>query len=182
MKKIYDFKACIIFFTGISASGKSTLCLSLQKKFKKLNIKKIKNIDGDFLRNKLKNFNYEKDSRDKIGNIKMSIAKNFLKKGNIVLVSGIAHNKEWRKKIKEKNKDYFEIFVKCPLKTCEKRDYKFQYTKAKSGEIKDFIGISEPYQIGKSHDLIINTSRLSVSMGINKVFNFHKKKNYVFTK
>ena len=104
LKKKYKFKPFIIFFTGISASGKSTICLKLQKKFKNLGFKKVKNIDGDFFRKKLRNFNYENISRDKVGDYKISIAKKFLKKKNIVLVSGIAHNKGWRKKLKKQAK------------------------------------------------------------------------------
>ncbi len=180
MKKKYKFKPFIIFFTGISASGKSTICLKLQKKFKNLGFKKVKNIDGDFFRKKLRNFNYENISRDKVGDYKISIAKKFLKKKNIVLVSGIAHNKGWRKKIKETSKDYFEIYLKCSRKVCEKRDFKNQYIKAKTGKIKNFIGVNQPYQVGSTNDLTINTSSLSIAKSVNKVLKFLKMKHYVY--
>jgi len=178
----YNFKPCIIFFTGISASGKSTICKNLKKKLIKLGIKKIKYIDGDFFRKNLKNFNYQNNNRNKIGNYKISLAKHYYRKKYLVLVSGVAHNRKWRMKIKTQNKNYFEIYVKCLIKTCIKRDFKDQYMKAKSGLIKDFIGISEPYQLGTSKDLIVNTSRLSISMSVNKVMNFIIKKNYVYKK
>lgn len=178
----YKFKPFIIFFTGISASGKSTICLNLLKKFKKLGFKKVKNIDGDYFRKKLQNFNYKSVSRDKVGDYKISIARKFLKKKYIVLVSGIAHKKSWRKKIKETSKDYFEIYLKCPAKVCEKRDFKKQYTKAKKGKINNFIGVNEPYQLGSTNDLTVNTSSLSIAKSVIKVFNFLKKNHYVYKK
>ena len=182
MREKYKFKPFIIFFTGISASGKSTICLNLKKKFKKFGFKKVKNIDGDYFRKKLQNFNYKNISRDKVGDYKISIARKFFKKKYIVLVSGVAHKKSWRKKIKETNKDYFEVYLKCSVKICEKRDYKKQYIKAKSGVINNFIGVNEPYQVGRTNDLTINTSSLSIAKSINKVLNFLIKKKYVYKK
>ena len=180
MKKIYSYKPCIIFFTGLSASGKSTLCLTLKNKLKNFGITKVINLDGDVIRKKFNNFNYKKKFRNKVGDKKIKIALKYKKNNFITLVSGIAHNKRWRKNIKDSNKDYFEIFVKCPIKICEKRDYKNQYSKARNGIIKNFVGIHDHYQIGDSHDLTIDTSRLTVRKSVIKLFNFLIKKKYVF--
>lgn len=182
MKNIFSSKPCILFFTGISASGKSSLCSALKEKLKKLEIANPINLDGDLFRKKIKNFNYKKKSRNKIGDIKIKLGKKYKSEGKLVLISGIAHDKTWRKKIKKNTKDYFEIFLKCPLKTCQKRDFKKQYVKAKKGLIKNFIGIHEKYQIGSSHDLLINTNRLSKKKSVNAIINFLKKKKYVFKK
>ena len=182
MKNNYKYKPFIIFFTGLSASGKSSICQQLEKKLITLGVKKIKNIDGDNFRGELKNYRYENKSRDKVGDYKIRISKNYLKKKYIVIVSGVAHSKEWRKKIKDNNNNYFEIYLKCSLRVCEERDYKSQYSRAKKGFIKNFIGVSEPYQEGNSNDLTINTSRVSITKIINKILNFLKKKKYVFKK
>ena len=92
------------------------------------------------------------------------------------MISGIAHDKSWRNKTKKNTKDYFEIFLKCSLKTCQKWDFKKQYTKAKKGIIKNFVGIHEAYEVGKSHDLSINTDRLSKIKSVNNIITFLKKK------
>jgi adenylylsulfate kinase-like enzyme len=177
MKDILNIKPCIIFFTGLSASGKSTLSRALQDKFKKLNITNVVNLDGDLFRKKIKDFNYKNKSRNKIGDLKIKLGTKYKLQGNIVLISGIAHDKSWRNKTKKNTKDYFEIFLKCSLKTCQKRDFKKQYTKAKKGIIKNFVGIHEAYEVGKSHDLSINTDRLSKVKSVNNIITFLKKKN-----
>lgn len=180
MKNFFSARPCILFFTGLSASGKSTLCSLLKDKLKKLEITNVTNLDGDIFRKKIKNFNYQNKSRNKIGDIKIKLGKKYKSEGNLVLISGIAHNKLWRKKIKKNTKDYFEIFLKCSLKICQKRDFKKQYTKAKKGVIKNFIGIHEKYEIGKSHDLTINTHRISKVKSVSNIIDFLKKKKYVF--
>lgn len=101
MKKFLNFKPCIIFFTGLSASGKSTLCILLKDKLKKLKITNVVNLDGDLFRKKIKDFNYENKSRNKIGDLKIKLGNEYKLQGNIVLISGIAHNKSWRKKQKK---------------------------------------------------------------------------------
>ena len=95
-------------------------------------------------------------------------------------MSGIGHDKMWRKKIKKTTKDYFEIYLKCPIKICQKRDFKNQYYRAKKGLIKNFVGVNLKYQEGKSHDLTINTSRLTITKSVSKVLTFLKNKKYVF--
>lgn len=130
----------------------------------------------------MENFNYKNKSRNNIGDMKIKLGKKYQLEGNVVLISGIAHDKSWRKKIKKNTKDYFEIFLKCSLKKCQERDFKKQYAKAKKGIIKNFVGIHEKYEIGSSHDLSINTGRLSQVKSVNIIFNFLIKKKYVFKK
>lgn len=84
------------------------------------------------------------------------------------------------KKTKKNTKDYLEIFLKCSLKTCQKRDFKKQYIRAQKGIIKNFVGVHKNYQIGKSHDLLLNTDRLSKVKSINNIISFLKEKKYVF--
>jgi len=182
LKLCFYAKPCILFFSGLSASGKSTLCINLKNKLKKLNINNVINLDGDLFRKKIKNFDYKNKSRNNIGDIKLKIGEKYKLQGKFVLISGIAHDKLWRRKIKKNTKDYFEIFLKCSLKTCQKRDFKKQYAKAKEGEIKNFVGIHEKYEVGNSHDLVINTDRLSKAKSVSEVINFLIKKKYVWNK
>tara|TARA_Y100001980_G_C14522520_1_gene297867 strand:+ start:968 stop:1510 length:543 start_codon:yes stop_codon:yes gene_type:complete len=175
-----NFIPFIIFFSGLSASGKTTISRKFLKKIKSKGISRIINIDGDDFRKKKNSFIFKKTDRNTVGDKKIALAKRYFKKGFIVVVSGIAADSKWRKRIKKNNKDFFEIYVKCPLKICEKRDFKKQYKMAREGKIKNFVGIDLKYEIGQSHDLTLNSSRLTITKSVSKVINFLKKKKYVF--
>ena len=113
-----------IWFTGLSASGKTTLSTQLYKDLKHLSIDNVVLLDGDILRDELKNHNYDVKNRDKIGFQKAKIALELNESGKIVLISGIAHKKNVRKNIRKIFVNYFEIFLDCSVDNCIKRDYK----------------------------------------------------------
>jgi adenylylsulfate kinase-like enzyme len=141
----------IIWFTGFQGSGKTTLSEKLFLFLKKKN-RKIKIIDGDIFRFKIKNFKYDLKSREKVGKMKMEVAKNYYDKGYIVLISGVAHKKVWRKnlRISAQGRNYEEIYLKCPLKVSLKR--KFHHL----GELSKKLFLYK-YQEYDNFDLIINT-------------------------
>ena len=157
-----NYKATTIWFTGLSASGKSTLSDRLFKDLQQLGLMKIELLDGEAVRDMLKNDNFDKPSREKIGIQKAKIAQELNKQGKIVLVSGIAHKKKWRDDIRAMFDNYYEIFLDCSVEDCSKRDYKGNYQKALSGELDNFIGISEPYEVSDSFDLVIDSGICSI--------------------
>ena len=163
-----NFKPCILWFTGLSGSGKSFISEEVYKKLKKLGINKLKVIDGDIFRKKINNFSYNKLARNKVGLKKLALANKFKKKNYIVLVSGVASSRAWRKKIKKLNKYLIEIYIKCPLYICKKRDYKNIYISSKN---------FQKYQEGNSRDLIIKSNLLSKNEATIKIINFLKKQN-----
>ena len=120
---IPESKNFIFWFTGLSGSGKTFLILKLKNYLEKKKIKKIKVIDGDTFRKNIKNYKYDIQSREKIGFLKADLAKQFYNKGYVVLVSGIAHKKIWRAKLRKilYNCNYSEIYLKCPINECKKR-------------------------------------------------------------
>lgn len=158
-------KSKIIWFTGLPGSGKTTLSKNIYKKLKK----KYKTylIDGDIFRKRIKNFSFTKKARNKIGEKKLNFAKKLIKKNyQIILVSGVCADKKWRKKIKIKNKNLLEIYVKCSLMTLKKRSKRiFQYFKS-----------SDNYEEGSSKDLVINTDKYSKTQSILKIIKFISKK------
>ena len=157
-----NYKATTIWFTGLSASGKSTLSERLLKDLKQLGLMNIELLDGEAVRDMLKNDNFDKSSREKIGIQKAKIAQELNKQGKIVLVSGIAHKKKWRDDIRVMLDNYYEIFLNCSVEDCSKRDYKGNYQKALSGELDNFIGISEPYEVSDSFDLVVDSGICSI--------------------
>ena len=179
MKKI-RFIPKILFFTGLSASGKTTLACFLKKKLQKLGIKNIKYIDGDEFRNKFKYFKYDIHQRNKVGDKKIKFANSFIKLNKLVIVTGIAADSNWRRKIKRKNPHLIEIYTKCPLKICKDRDFKKNYIKAKNKQIKSFVGVNNKYKEGKSVDITVNTYRRRPSYNIIKIIKFLITKKYVY--
>ena len=163
----------IIWLTGLSGSGKSTLAKGIEKKLfhKGYNIYVL---DGDNLRNGLnKDLGFSAD--DRMENIRRTseVASLFSYAGFIVIVSLISPYRSERKKARAMRPEIFkEVYVKASLDVCKKRDIKGLYAKALSGKIKNFTGLSSPYEEPRSPDLVLNTDNLKVSETLNKLEDF----------
>lgn len=173
-RKLYGYKSCVLWFTGLSASGKSTLANKLCEKFHSMEIKSYV-LDGDNIRhglNKDLGFSFE-DRKENIRRIG-EVAKLFVDAGLIVIVALISPFKEDRNNVRKLFKDgeFFECFLKCSLIECEKRDPKGIYKRARIGEIKDFTGISSPYEEPESPDLIIDTENLTLESSLQLILNY----------
>ena len=167
-KEVKKLRPFILWLTGISNSGKTTISKGLEKKIKFMGYSNVKNIDGDNFRKKIKNFSYDDYSRDK--------AKEYLLDGYSVIVSGIAYSKKWRRQIKLKCRELIEIYLKCSLNACIQRDKSGNYKKALEGKKRNFIGITNKYEEGKTADLEINTEKLTIEQSVEKIFKFLNKK------
>ena len=179
MKKI-RYKPKMLFFTGLSASGKTTLALLLKTKLQKLGISNIKYIDGDDFRKRFNYFKYEMKQRNIVGDKKIEYANSFIKLKKLVIVTGVAADSSWREKIKKKNPHIIEIYIKCPIKVCKSRDFKKNYIKADNNELKNFVGINNKYQQGKSVDISLNTYIESKSFNITKIINYLKNNEHIY--
>ena len=163
----------ILWFTGLSGSGKSTLSKILNKKLLQLNFK-VKSIDGDSFRKKNKNNN--NFSKNNIIKNNLSIINNVKKiqnKYDFILVAVISPLVKTRNIARIKfGKNYFEIYVKCKIKTLEKRDTKKLYAKAKKNIIQNLIGYNSiiKYELSKYKPIIIDTDKLSKFKSIKKIF------------
>jgi len=178
-EKYIDFlklkeKPFTLWLTGLPASGKTTLAKALYEIFK-TNGNKVIWLDGDKMRQTIsKDLGFSK--KDRIENIKRiaHLAQKLNEEGAFVIVSAIAPYKEMRQIIREIVNNYIEVYVKCPLEICKKRDPKGLYKKAEKGEIKNFTGIDDPYEEPKKPDLIIETHLIkpeeAIKIIINKFF------------
>ncbi len=171
-------KAVLVWFTGLSGSGKSTVAGMLEKKLFDLNFKTYL-LDGDNVRGGL-NSNLSFSIEDRKENIRRvaEVARLFLDSGIVVLASFVSPLEEYRKLVKEivGQENYVEVFVDTPLEECEKRDVKGLYEKARKGMIKDFTGISSPYEKPTNPDISIDTSKLSLENSVNLIFEKIKDK------
>lgn len=148
-----------IWFTGLSASGKTTLSTQLFKDLESLGVDNVILLDGDIIRKQIKNDIFDEKSREKIAFQKIKMASNLNKEGSIVLISGISHKSERRKDARRLIDNYYEIYLNCDVSVCAKRDYKNQYSKALAGRMDNFIGVTEQYEEHDETDLVIYTGR-----------------------
>jgi adenylylsulfate kinase len=154
----------VLWFTGLSGSGKSTVANAVAKALFDKNIRNYV-LDGDNVRFGL-NKNLGFSAEDRTENIRRigEVSKLFVDSGQVVLTAFISPFQEDRAQVREilEGNEFLEVYVECPLEECEKRDPKGLYKKARSGEIRDFTGIDSPYESPANPELTINTSTQSV--------------------
>lgn len=171
-------KGIVIWLTGLSGSGKSTIANELNKQLFDKNIYSVI-LDGDNTRlgiNKDLSFS-EADRSENIRRV-AEIAKLYVENSQVVIASFISPYKKDRliaKNIISSN-DFIEVHVNCAIDECEKRDVKGLYKKARNGEISDFTGISSPYEAPKSADIEIDTELNDVRSSVTLIFNYLIKK------
>jgi adenylylsulfate kinase len=174
-------KSCVLWFTGLSGSGKSSLANALDKKLHSLGLQSYV-LDGDNIRHGLnKGLGFSKaDRKENIRRIG-EVSKLFVDSGTIVSTAFISPFREDRSLVRELFPDgeFIEIFVKCPLDICERRDPKGLYKKARSGQIEDFTGISSPYEEPENPELVIETSNQSLTKSVDSIVDFLQRNKII---
>ncbi len=169
-------KSRVIWMTGLSGSGKSTIAGLLERKLLEHGFF-AQVLDGDNIRSGINNnlgFSLE-DRKENIRRI-AEIAKLYANSGIITICAFVSPTADIRAYAKQiiGTDDFIEVFVDAPLAICEERDVKGLYKKARNGEIKDFTGIDSPFESPISPDLILNTSETSVLASVDRAFYFLK--------
>lgn len=178
---IKGHEPCIIWFTGLSASGKSTVANELEYALNKQGMHTYI-LDGDNIRHGL-NKNIGFSAEDRKENIRRigEVAKLFVDAGVLVITAFISPFKEDRDTVRGlvKPGEFIEIYAKCPISVCAERDPKGLYKKAMAGEIKEFTGISQPYEEPVNPELVVETDKLSVDECVEKVLAYLKSKGII---
>lgn len=167
-------KGVVIWFTGLSGSGKSTIANQVANVLHQLG-KLTYVLDGDNIRHGLnKNLGFSPEDREE--NIRRigEVAKLFADAGIIATTAFISPYRKDRDKAREILEDgrFIEVFVDCPLEVCESRDPKGLYKKARAGEIKEFTGIDAPYEVPENAEIVINTNDLDLAASTQKVIDY----------
>ena len=171
-KKLINQKPILIWLSGISGSGKSTIANELEKKLYENNFLSYL-LDGDNIRIGLnKDLGFTDDDRKENIRRISEVSRLMLDAGLIVITAFISPFKEERQLAKSLvlEENYFLVHVDCSVEKCEERDVKGLYKKARAGEIKNFTGIDSPYEIPKNPNLIVDTEKESISESVDKIY------------
>ena len=178
---IKEQKPCILWFTGLSGSGKSTIANAVESKLLEVN-KHTYLLDGDNIRMGL-NKGLTFSDEDRIENIRRigEVSKLFVDTGSIVLTAFISPFQKERDAVRElvETDEFIEVFIDTPLEVCESRDPKGLYKKARNGEIPNFTGISSPYEAPVKPEIHIANDKISIEDVTKQIIDYLQNKGYL---
>ncbi|MBC3049219.1 adenylyl-sulfate kinase [Staphylococcus capitis] len=174
-------KSAVIWFTGLSGSGKSTVSVALEKALFNEG-KQTYRLDGDNVRHGL-NKNLGFSPEDRTENIRRigEVAKLMVDVGSITVTAFISPYKQDRDNVRAilEDDEFIEVYTKCSVEECENRDPKGLYKKARSGEIPEFTGISAPYEAPDHPEIILDTEHESINQSVDRVIQYLKQHQYI---
>ncbi len=164
-------RGVMVWFTGLSGSGKSTVAIAVERELQRRGLL-CRILDGDNIRSGINN-NLGFSEADRVENIRRiaEVGKLFVDTGIITLAAFISPNNALRRMAADiiGAEDFLEVYVSTPLEVCERRDVKGLYAKARRGEIKEFTGVSAPFEAPEHPALSLDTSSLTVEESVEKV-------------
>ncbi|MFC2030120.1 adenylyl-sulfate kinase [Chloroflexota bacterium] len=162
-------KGVTIWFTGMSGAGKTALALPLEEVLRERGLR-VERLDGDIVRESLtRDLGFSKEDRDKNIERITFVAKLLTRNGVAVLCSFISPYRQVRAKVSEEVGNFVEVYCYAPLETLVERDVKGLYKKALAGEIKNFTGVSDPYEAPENPDVTIDSSVETIEESLSKV-------------
>lgn len=170
-EKLLGQRGLMIWFTGLSGSGKSTLAIALERGLQQRGLL-CRILDGDNIRSGINN-NLGFSPEDRVENIRRiaEVGKLFVDTGIITIAAFISPNNELREMAAHiiGADDFVEVYVSTPIEECERRDVKGLYAKARRGEIKEFTGVSAPFEAPQHPALSLDTSKFSLEESVNRL-------------
>ncbi|HTT08878.1 MAG TPA: adenylyl-sulfate kinase [Gammaproteobacteria bacterium] len=180
-ERLNGHRGAVLWFTGLSGSGKSTISSAVESRLHQLGCRTYV-CDGDNIRHGL-NGDLGFSPADRVENIRRiaEVAKLFLDAGMIVLTAFISPYRADRAKARERmpRGDFIEVYCRCPLEVCERRDVKGMYRRARAGEIKEFTGISAPYEEPEAAEIVLNTDERSQEECVDAVIRYLRQTGVV---
>jgi adenylylsulfate kinase len=180
-QKLNGHKSVVLWFTGLSGAGKSTLSVEVEKKLHQRGVRTYI-LDGDNIRHGL-NKDLGFSAEDRKENIRRigEVAKLMVDAGIVTLTAFISPYREDREMVRQLlgEKEFIEIYVKCSLEECERRDPKGLYKKARAGEIKGFTGIDDPYEEPENPELVVETDKQTLEESVKQVITYLEENGYL---
>lgn len=167
-------RGVMLWFTGLSGSGKSTMAIALERELHKRGLL-CRILDGDNIRSGINaNLGFsEEDRRENIRRV-AEVAKLFVDTGIITIAAFVSPTEDLRQLAEDiiGKDDFKEIYISTPIEECERRDVKGLYARARRGEVKNFTGISAPFEAPKNPALSIDTSKMPLEESVNLLLKF----------
>jgi sulfate adenylyltransferase len=172
-----------LFMTGLSGAGKTTVAQALVAKLMSEGKRKVSFLDGDIIRKMLTSeLGFSKEHRDlnirRIG----FVASEITKAGGIVICAAIAPYKSARdenRHLISQHGGYVEVYVSTPIETCEKRDTKGLYAKARQGELQSFTGVNDPYEAPEDAEIVVDASKLTIEESVSRIVHYLNEQGYL---
>ena len=168
-----------LWFTGLSGSGKTTLAKIVEKELKNRGLK-VELLDGDVVRTNLsKGLGFSKEDRD-INIKRIGFVCNLLTRNDVIAIaSAISPYRAVRDSNRELIGNFIEVYVKCSIEECIKRDVKGLYKKALTGEIKNYTGVSDPYEEPVDPEIYVDTEKEKIGESFSKIISFLEANAYI---
>lgn len=164
-----EHKGFTLWFTGLPCSGKSAVADRVAEILRERGMK-VERLDGDVVRKSLtRDLGFSKEDRDENIRRVTFVAKLLTRNGVAVLTSFVSPYREIREESRREIGNFIEVYVKCTVEVCIKRDTKGMYVKALKGEIKDFTGVSDPYEEPQNPEILLETDKETLEESANKV-------------
>jgi len=177
--KFKESKGVTVWFTGLPCSGKTAVADRVAEILRDRGYR-VERLDGDIVRQSLtRDLGYSREDRNENIRRVTFVAKLLTRNGVIVLTSFISPYRDIRAYARQEIGNFIEVYTKCPLEICIQRDVKGMYQKAMRGEIKEFTGISDPYEEPLNPELILETDRESLEESVGKVIAKLKELGYI---
>jgi adenylylsulfate kinase len=174
-----DQKGFTLWFTGLPCSGKSAIADRLAGVLKERGLR-VERLDGDIVRQSLtRDLGFSRKDRDENIRRVTFVAKLLSRNGVAVLTSFISPYREIRDESRREIENFVEVYVKCPVDICMKRDVKGMYKKALRGEIKEFTGVSDPYEEPLHPEVLIESDKETLEESVNRVLRGVEKLGYL---
>ena len=176
-----DTQGFVLWFTGLSGSGKSTLSRMLEPELRKRGCK-IEILDGDEVRENLsKGLGFSKEDRDtnirRIGYVAKLLSRN----GVIAMTAAISPYAEIRRQCRSMSNKFVEVYAECSIEELTRRDVKGLYAKALSGEIKNFTGISDPYEVPEHAEITVNSETQTPEESVQLILSYLEEHGHIST-
>lgn len=180
-QKLNKHQSCVLWFTGLSGSGKSTIAMAVEEQLFRKGVH-CYTLDGDNIRHGLnKDLSFTmKDRKENIRRIG-EVSKLFMDTGLVVLTAFISPYQSDRAMVRSlfQPGEFIEIYVKCSLEECERRDPKGLYRKARTGEIQNFTGISDPYEAPTNPEILIETDKQPLCQSVSQIISYLQSEKYI---
>ncbi len=169
--ELKKWKPTVLWFTGLSGSGKSTISEVVYKLIKEEGYE-VEHLDGDVIRDIFPKTGFSKEERNNHIKRVGFLASRLQAHKVFVIASFVSPYKEARDFVRELCEDFTEVYISTPYEECERRDVKGLYAKARAGEIKNFTGLDDPFEAPENPELEIDTTAISLDEAVKKVIGY----------